>query len=570
MIKMFSRLFELQGWLFLAGIIFPSLVFSNSNSNSNSVPILTVSEQAWIKDNSVIRLAVDIAWPPFEWINDNKEYQGIAADYMRLIESKLGIRFEVEKEKTWTEVVDAVKQHQLDVFSCVARNPQREEFVNFTRPYLSFPMVIITTSEVSYIDGVQDLKGSRVGVVKGYATHEYLAANHPEIELFIAETTEQGLEAISQGKIDSFVDNIATASHLIQKKGLTNLKISGEMPIRYELGLAVRKDWPELVGILQKALDSISDEQRKQIHSKWISVRYEHAFDYSLLWKTAIAFIFIIGLLYFYNRRLAGEISHRKLAEQAAKVSRDEAHKASRAKSEFLSVMSHELRTPLTSIKGALGLLSGGVIPDIPEQAQKLLRIASENSERLNVLVNDILDIEKLLAGKVVLVRQDVRVGALITKAARTNQGFADQYGVKLSVEQGLCDDREVNVDEGRLLQVLSNLLSNAVKYSPQNSEVLISALCVDAKVRFMVTDQGKGVPEAFHAQIFSRFSQADTSDTREKGGTGLGLAISKEIIESHGGVIGFQNNHNKGATFYFELPVILKGARIRKNKNQQ
>lgn len=126
-------------------ILFAVVVFAEPDKSLG----LTNAERAWLEKHSVIRLASDISWPPFEWVNSEMQYQGIAADYMKLIETKLGIRFEVDKTKPWPEVVAAVKKHELDVFSCVAKNPQREKFVNFTRPYLSFPMVIVTTDEVN-------------------------------------------------------------------------------------------------------------------------------------------------------------------------------------------------------------------------------------------------------------------------------------------------------------------------------------------------------------------------------------------------------------------------------------
>lgn len=526
-------------------------LFSKSDSN---VLNLSNAERTWLNNHKIIRLASDNAWPPFEWISSDKQYQGIAADYMRLIEKKLGIVFEIEKDKAWPEVVEAVKKHQLDVFSCVAKNPQRLKYVNFTRPYLSFPMVIITNINVNYIDGIHDLKSMHVSVVKGYATHEYLSANHPEIKLYLVKTSEDGLEAVSQGKVNAFVDNIATATSIIQTSGLTNLKISGEMPIRYELSMAVRKDWPELINILQIALDSISDEQRKNIHNKWIGIRYEHGFDYSLFWKSLIIFLLIISLFYFYNRKLSQEINQRKLAEKKAMNARDDADKASNAKSEFLSVVSHELRTPLTSIKGALGLLTGTVNMNLSDKAQKLLRIAYENSNRLAILVDDILDIEKLLAGKFAFQKNNIEIGKLIHKATTANQSYADQYGVSFSIELGECETCYITADENRLMQVLSNLMSNAIKYSPKNGTVHVTAQCNTNKARISITDQGEGIPIEFRKHIFSHFSQADSSDTREKGGTGLGLAISKEIIERQGGNIGFTSPPRKGATFYFEF----------------
>jgi len=533
-------------------MLFASTVFANPGDKLD----LTDAERAWLSNHTVIRLASDIAWPPFEWVNSDKQFQGIAVDYMKLIEKKLGIQFVVEKEKSWPEVVTAVKERKLDVFSCVAKNPQREKYLNFTQPYLSFPMVIITTHDVNYVDGIKGLSSMRVSVVKGYATHEYLTANHPDITLHIVKTSEEGLNAVSQGKVDAFVDNIATATNIIQARGLTNLKISGEMPTRYQLSMAVRNDWPELVNILQRALDSISDEQRKQIHNKWIGVRYEHGIDYGLFWKSLAIFILIIGFLYFYNRKLSREINHRRIAEEAAMNARDEANRANQAKSEFLSVMSHELRTPLTSIKGALGLLAGSSNMKLPDDARNMFRIAYDNSNRLASLVDDILNIEKLLAGKQAFQKNEINIEKLINKAAVSNQGYADQYGVSFCVENNKCQPCYIIADESRLLQVLSNLISNAIKYSPTGGSINIIAQCDKHKVRISIKDQGSGVPTEFRSRIFTHFSQADSSNTREKGGTGLGLAISKEIVERQGGNIGFISSPGEGATFYFEFEI--------------
>ena len=277
--------------------------------------LLTQQQKAWLKAHPIIKLATDVSIPPFESIDDKGEYQGITADYIHLVENKLGIKFEIEKNKSWPELINAVKEKRLDVFPSIAKNLERQKFVNFTRPYLSFPLVIIAQNNTEYIDGAEGLKNSRVSVVDGYAVHDYFKSNYPAIALHIVKKSAEGLEAVSQGKADAFVGNIATTSQLMYAKGLTNLMVSGEMPIRFDLHMGVRKDWPEFVPILQLALDSINDEQHKQIQNKWISIRYEHGFDYGLFWKSISIFILIVGLMYFYTRKLASEINQRKQVE---------------------------------------------------------------------------------------------------------------------------------------------------------------------------------------------------------------------------------------------------------------
>ena len=224
-------------------------------------------------------------------------------------------------------------------------------------------------------------------------------------------------------------------------------------------------------------------------------------------------------------------------------------------KSEFVSTVSHELRTPLTSIGGALGLILGGVLGEPPAKQKELLCIAHQNTLRLSTLINDLLDMEKLAAGKMVLKLETLPLMPLVDAAVQANQSYAQQRQVQLQVSCRV-DAVSVHADANRLQQVLSNLLSNAAKFSPPHSQVEIALELRGDQVRVEVIDHGSGVPEAFHSRIFQKFAQADSADTRKQGGTGLGLAISKELIEQMGGEIGFHSTAGGGATFYFELPL--------------
>ncbi|MGB4361069.1 MAG: ATP-binding protein [Rhodoferax sp.] len=226
-----------------------------------------------------------------------------------------------------------------------------------------------------------------------------------------------------------------------------------------------------------------------------------------------------------------------------------------RMKSEFVSTVSHELRTPLTSISGALGLVAGGALGTLPEQAQQMIAIAHKNSQRLCFLINDLLDMEKLMAGKLRFDMQKQPLMPLVEHALRDNQAYADRHGVRLYLAHG-AGAVQVEVDAQRLQQVLANLLSNAAKFSPTGSEVTVTAICVENTVRVAVTDHGPGIPAEFRDHIFEKFSQADASDSRQKGGSGLGLAISRELVERMGGRIGYESVAGEGATFHFELPV--------------
>ena len=224
-------------------------------------------------------------------------------------------------------------------------------------------------------------------------------------------------------------------------------------------------------------------------------------------------------------------------------------------KTEFVSTVSHELRTPLTSISGALGLIAGGALGELSGQAKLMLDIAYKNSKRLALLINDLLDMEKLSAGKMHLDLQPQLLMPLVEQALEAVRAYGEQYQVNFELTER-ADDVQVRVDSGRLQQVLSNFLSNAAKFSPPGAQVEVAVRQCKNRVQVDVTDHGPGIPAEFRSRIFQKFSQADSSDTRQKGGTGLGLAISKELIERMDGLIGFDSEQGRGTRFYFCVPV--------------
>jgi PAS domain S-box-containing protein len=223
-----------------------------------------------------------------------------------------------------------------------------------------------------------------------------------------------------------------------------------------------------------------------------------------------------------------------------------------RLKDEFVSTVSHELRTPLTSIRGALGLLSSGILGDISEKASNLLRIALSNSDRLVRLINDILDLERAQSGREPLVFRPVQMADIVRQAMDGMQLMAEAAGVLLIHDKTQV---EITADADRLLQVLTNLLSNAVKFSPPNSAVSIMLRPGSSGVTLSVIDQGRGIPADKLEAIFGRFQQVDASDSRQKGGSGLGLAICRAIISQHNGRIWAERNPIRGSTFRVFLP---------------
>ncbi|WP_333797038.1 CHASE domain-containing protein [Rheinheimera sp.] len=235
-----------------------------------------------------------------------------------------------------------------------------------------------------------------------------------------------------------------------------------------------------------------------------------------------------------------------------------ERKKIARLKSEFVATVSHELRTPLTSIKGALELVNAGVLGTIPEAAGNMLCLACKNTERLELLVNDILDIEKLELAEASLVLSPLNLADQLQLALQQNQSYATSYAVTLCLDmEQLPATTKVMAHNQRLQQVFSNLISNAVKFSPAQSQVQIKARLQGQQAIVSFSDQGPGIAEEFRSRIFQKFAQADGSDTRQRGGTGLGLSICKALMEKMHGSIGFDSIEGKGSTFFIILPLV-------------
>lgn len=248
-----------------------------------------------------------------------------------------------------------------------------------------------------------------------------------------------------------------------------------------------------------------------------------------------------------------------------------------RMKGEFISVISHELRTPLTAIHGGIQMIAGGLIPSESAQGQKLLQLAAANSQRLVRLVNDILDLERLESGQEILKKNVFNSQILTSQVADIFTTMAKEKGKEKGIVLEVSDPGiDMKADCDRLVQVLTHLLDNAIKFSPENGTIWLSVgLDGDVAdkalahgdgtnqdvttVRFKVRDEGKGIPVEDLSEIFERFTQVNSSDSREKGGTGLGLAICHNIINQHNGKIWVESSFGKGSCFQFTIPLGVK-----------
>ena len=289
--------------------------------------VLSPEEMQWLREHPNIRLGVDPAWPPFEFIDAEGNHSGLSAGFVSEVVRRLGIDMAPDGSRSWTDTLDAIARGDLDVLPMAASTEKRLQFMNFTRPYITLPAVLITRRNADYIGGLGDLKGKRVGVVAGYMTHEGLVSEYPAVQAVALENVEAVLWAVEKGKVDAGLVNLAGATHEMQRLGTDELKVAAPTDFQFNLGMGVRKDWPELVTILNKTLDSIDDDTRRSIKNQWVNFQLEFGIQRRdfILWLVigGGGFMTVIVVIVVWNRRLGREINERRVAEHALAVAEE-------------------------------------------------------------------------------------------------------------------------------------------------------------------------------------------------------------------------------------------------------
>jgi PAS domain S-box-containing protein len=675
-------------------------IISTWTQLETSIPkvALTAAEKAWLKEHPVMLLGIDPSWAPVEYFDAEGKLAGITSDNIRILSEKMGTRFEAVVDLSWSEVLQQARKGEIDVISAIVKSEERAEYLLFTEPYLKLPMVIVTRDDAPVIEGIQDLQGKTIAVMEDYITHSYLKRDYPNQQLLLFETLGEALQAVDKGKADALIDNAASINLARNELGLTRLTVAAVTPYAYELSFGVRKDWPELIPILEKILTSISEREEQIIKEKWVDIRFQKQIDWQWVIGIGLAILLISGGIVttslISNRRLAREVVKRQQAEEVVKTvnreltftkfafdnapdaiewlhsesadmvyvnklagkmlgysqeelmklavfdfdpvynqdawpgfrkelrekgqmtfeskwqrkdgsllpveisarsltyegtkyflafirdisekkqaqkelqtAKEAAESANQAKSLFLANMSHELRTPLNAILGFSSML-GRDTAVTPAQKEKLA-VINKSGEHLLSMINDILDISKIEAGRIELEENPFDLVALLQEIGAMIQSRAREKGLAFVLETEAIDSPYVNTDAGKLRQILINLLGNAVKFTREGGITLRAATepLPDTPLRCQivleVADTGPGIDPDRQKEIFDPFIQEQGVSAQP--GTGLGLSICKNLCDLMDGSIEVESETDKGALFRVRLPAgIVEAADVK------
>ena len=286
---------------------------------------LTDQERAWLADHQELRLGVDTSWPPFEYRDENGHYQGLAADYVRLIQDRLSVKVKLIEPPRWGMVLELARDNQLDLVPGVMSTPERQKYLAFTRPYIDFPMVILAHEGGARPRNLKDLYGLKIAVVDSYAPHELLRTHHPDLNLVAMPNVSSTLQALATGKVDAVVSDLASSVWSLRELKLEGLYVSGETPYRYQLAMGVPSEDKLLVGILDKVLADLSLDETNAIQHHWVGNFSDNRTFWSDLLLYGVPALLLLStvlvIVIRINRRLSSEISRRVALEQELRSS---------------------------------------------------------------------------------------------------------------------------------------------------------------------------------------------------------------------------------------------------------
>jgi len=558
---------------FLALIVFMGVVFTAVAYGSESTKeILTQKERLWLSENeSRLVYAVETNYSPFVFIDSKGEAVGLAYDYLHLVESKLGVHFKERRFSSLDDIFSKVRSHEIHIVNAVTATKKRSAFLLFTDPFISVPNVIIVNKSRQDRMGEKDLRGLRVSLVKSYAVTEYLTNKEIVVTPELASDDLTALLNVSFGISDAAVVDLATASYLISTKGITNLKVAGEIDFNIQLAMATSKEEPLLRSILQKGIDSITNGEREEIHQRWINASGESIFNDWRFWAIVSGVLFISFIVVVWNRTLQKQVDLRTKAEeklhilnaeltrkvedavaQRMRVEVDHFKEMERLKTLFVASMSHELRTPLNAIIGFSGVLKSEMAGPLNGKQKEQLNRIHKAGEHLLKIVIDVLDISKIESGQLSFVTERFSIKELLEELLQKFEPSAEKKGIELRLVMN--EDIEVATDRHCMVRAVENYLTNALKYSEKGA-VTISANQNGNFINIEISDEGIGIAADKLDKLFQPFERLESPLKVLAGGTGLGLYLTRKIVEDMmGGKVYVHSHLGEGSTFGMQI----------------
>ena len=541
-----------------------NFIFHKNSSQllKNSTIKLTKKEKEYLSSET-IKMCVDPQWMPYEAII-NKKYVGIGADYFKELESILKKKIEVINTQTWQESLQKGKNRECDIFSMLGQTPERDRFLNFTKTVFSFPMVISTLKERSFIENIELYKDKNFTVIKDYALINILKKRYKGLNLIQVDNLTQAFELIQSKKAYGHIDYLSSSAYFIKNNYYSSMKINTKLENNLNLRIGVRNDDETLLSILNKASSLVNEKKKQQILDNWLSVKYNQDFDYEYFYKLiAIPSLILIFIIFRYiivsknNRRLQDlqtELNNLnnslqiKIEEELQKSLKKDKYLQEQAKlaamGEMVGAIAHQWRQPLNSLNINIQNLDDDYEDGLIDR-EFLDTFIKKQTKTINFMSSTIDDFKNFF--RIDKIKSNFSVKKAILSTLNIQSSQLGIHDIVINVEG---EDFIFNGFQSEFQQVILNLIANAKDELVEKSILspYININIIDTSIE--ITDNAGGIKEEIIDRIFEPYFT-----TKEQGkGTGLGLYMSKMIIEKNMEGTFSVSNTKDGAKFTIEL----------------
>ena len=511
---------------------------------------------------------------PFAMQNENGEADGFSVELFKAVAQvmELKIKFRIGP---WNEVRRALEKGEIDALPLVSYSKEREKFFDFTTPHtVSYAAIFVRKGE-AIINSKGELRGKKIIVMQGDATHDYLVEQHITQQINLVKTVSYALRLLASGQKDFALVPRLVGLITAKKLNLTNLEITGPKINVYGrgYGFAVKEGNTVLLAHLNQGLSIVKASGKyDEIYDRWFGIVDPRGISMETIYKYAAlvlsVFLVILGIAFLWSWSLRREIKQRKLAEESLQETnhelqqaKDKAETANQAKSTFLANMSHELRTPLHAILGFADLLKRE--PATNSSQLENLEIISHSGEHLLALINDVLEMSKIEAGRATFNEESVDLHRILKDIAEMMRIRAEHKGLQFILEHEPTLEHYITTDASKLRQILINFIGNSIKFTEDGGVSLrVHSQQTDKKCQlfFEIEDTGTGIAEPDLKTIFDPFIQVGKQRAGSEG-TGLGLPITGNYIQMLGGQVEVTSQLGKGSLFKFFISVVLATA---------
>ena len=518
---------------------------------------LTDEERSWIKEHPVVRVITLDDYAPYIFVDSSGKLAGLTVNVIDLIAKRVGLKFEYYPYHSVNKALGAFQEGRGDLLPAVVHSPEREKYLLFSRPYSTAFSVIVTRTDSPYLNALPDLNGLRVGTLRGAVQNKVILTEAPGCNLVEYNTVQESLIGLAAGQVEATYAGVATAAYYIKRQQLSNLRLGSVVGQPTNLQFGVRKDWPILTGIIDKALSDISPAEHKAIDDHWIFVAESPSRWLAILKLVAVVATLAIAvslfLLYFY-RRLARELVERRRIQTALEEAHAALARVSEEKSQMMGSIAHDLRSPITGFMLSGELLKTMISP-ANREAQEMLATQESACRKIIAMVDELVSSHMLETGRRQLKWAPLELDGLIRESLADLGKTAAGKDITLDFT---CAESALTVssDESALRHVVDNLVSNAIKYSPPKSEIRIELRREGPGCLLRVIDQGPGVRPEERDKIFERFARGSAQPTGGEKSTGLGLwIVRRTLADLHGKVWCEPRPDARGTIFSVFVP---------------